>query len=754
MGFQKVAPEANDKLVDELPSTEVKVVGDSIVFTVTTTSVYVTPEGKNKEVKNAPEHLTLLAIEGDDDKYFPYSGKYTTTRGSASYKEGKETPITGTHFYVTPRDSSNVWNASNGTHTFEHLTTVHFPKVVWVRYNEILNKDITYTFNLKPTLTESTSHPEANVEHEGKTYTMSYASEVTARYEGVEGSASVTNRAYLRNIPDNYTQEFETKEYVGNFSAKEGTFATEDQHNAYVRKTYNNGVLTEEKPFEMPLVLSAKLTRTSGAREDVEEFKNNLGVSMALSGAAQTTFGEPDENGYRAQRVTRNYTLRVSDGARYKLEIIVENTVKNGEDVFDYAWFNAIEPEISLQPKFNASESTASNHVSDVEVSVNLNVARTTRGQLETKAATDKKEPYTIKASHQEVMTVSDEYVPGKDRSVWTVTPSGNGYDITGQLFETYTLSGEREVDNTTGRLNSSLVGKNSTFKTVKNTEYQITGNGWTGTGTVTYTDNADNGVPDDSFQNEYEISADGKLTLTLKGRKGPGSSKTFEPMFTLTEGGQKIISNGTNNGTYTSYTYTNKVDGVYALEGKEVKLSATATRELRVEIPVETILGDIVAAYVSLVPAHKVGTGFAYGDNTQYATECITIYRSNGTAAAIPYAYETEEAANRVPSRSQIENARWLSGYNQAIHTSGIDKAKNGSWEPAKAEDLAVSGVRAIVYTPLVGNKLSVRDETLNQWGWRGGKNYSCKSNDRIVCENGVVTIMDPSGNVLKRFK
>ena len=922
---REVKPNLEDRLVDEVPIAEVELVGDSLVFIVTTTLVYVTPENENKEIKNTTEVFKLLAIEGVDDQYFDYTDNYTTTRGDARYVEGTEYR-TG-NFYVTPRDSVNMWNASNGTHTFIHSTTTHFPKVMWVSFNEELDRDIECPIDIKPTAPkEQTTHEgETGVSFNGKVWdAVKYSSSVSTSYEGVKGSVSATNVAYLLkhevstevenldfqanfkeagnkvvtdkefvdfalvtrdngeivenvphhldmnlftvlsnvedvevyseaallkeevsynrgtlaetasvsgmfekttstftdqavmtdgrvvnvdggyerwnwgsyafpyayilsreakvsatanetlstafkkvadvtvmetiviryfgvsradetkrasvsykrfyNVPDNYTTQYESQEYVGKFSATEGTFATDDQHNAYVRRTYNNGVLTEEKAFELPLVLAANMTRTSESRVSVDEVKN-LTVTMGPNGGDKTTFGEPDENGYRAQRITKNYTLRVSDGSLYNLEVITENTVKNGEEVFDYAWFDAIEPEVSLQPKLNAAESTAENPVYDVTIAVNLNVARTTRGQVQTRGTSAEKEPYTITASHQEEMTVEDELVSARQEK--TVTPKANGFDVKVRFFETYSLSGEKMVSEQTGEMVFDIKGSNGNAITVDNVNFNTTGNGHNGTGNGTYTDNASNGKQ--NFNNSYSYSADNSKSFSYNGK-----TVTFTASFKIVEAGQNIGSK-TAGSNYDAYPYTNTVKGIYTVEGQNVEKTATATKELRIERQVETLVGNLVAAGMSVVPAHAVGAGFADGSGRQEAHKCLTLVKADGSATAIVFAHENGEV---IPTDGQIKAGQWVAGSYNASYNSGV--YMNGQWVPAVAQDNSWGISYSI---PTQSNIRSIRNETLKQWGWRNGY-FSTKLPDyNVTVVDGVCTIYY-NGEVVKQFR
>ena len=559
----------------------------------------------------------------------------------------------------------------------------------------------------------------------------------------------ITYKRYMK--VDNYEATVSASDYELAFEQpNESEMGTSIQRNTYHKVTTNNGEVVKDSTFTRDIAMSAKLTRTGAARKAVSEVKN-LTVSIIPNGGDKTTYGQKDANGIQTMTVTRKYDVLTSDGATYELLVSDEKDIRGGNDFGHHASFAdaSFEPKVALQPTLNASESTANSQVYDVKVSVDMPVNRTDK--VATKAAGD--ETFTVSASHQETLAVEDEYVSSREE--WTVTPNGNGFDVKGELFETYTLSGEKSVDSKSGRLNASLTGINGSVKTVKNVNYSTNGNGHNGTGNGTYSDNASNGVSADSFNNEYNWSADGSLTLTLKGKGGKDASKTFAPTFAISEAGQSI-SNGTDKGEYTSYTYTNKVNGVYSVEGKNVNLSATDTRELRVEKEIETLVGNLIGAGMSVVPAHWSGNGFVDGSGKQRSTICLTLVKTDGSAAPIVFSHEVQTEQDKkdgipfmiVPTDSQISGADFTAGSYDSTYNSGV--YMNGKWVPAVAKDNSWGISYSI---PSQKDIRSIRNESLKQWNWRNG-NYSTKLNNYSVkVENGVCSIYY-NGELVKSFR
>lgn len=572
------------------------------------------------------------------------------------------------------------------------------------------------------------------------TLTLTYNIAYNNSDKEAEDKVIVINYKRFMNV-DNYVTKVEASKYELSFEQpNESDMGTAIQRNSYREITTNNGKVVKDSTYVRDISMSAKLTRTGAARKAVSEVKN-LTVSILPNGGDKTTYGPKDANGIQTMRVSRKYDVLTSDGATYELEISDEKDIRAGEDFGHHASFidASFEPKVALQPTLNASESTATSKVYDVKVSVDMPVNRTDK--VTTKAAGD--ENFTVSASHQETLTVEDKYVSSREE--WTVTPNGDGFDIKGELFETYSLSGEKSVDSKSGRLNVSLSGVDGSVKTVKNVNYSTNGNGHNGTGSGTYSDNAGNGVSADSFNNEYKWSADGALTLTLSGKGGKDASKTFEPTFVISEAGQNI-SNGTVKETYTSYTYTNKVNGVYTVEGKNVNLSATDTRELRIEKEIETLVGNLIGGGMSVVPAHEANGGFADGSGKQTATMCLTLVKADGSAAAIVYAFESNEM--RIPTDSQIKGADFVAGSYDSTYDSGV--YMKGKWVPAVAKDNSWGISYSI---PSQKDIRSIRNESLKQWNWRGG-NYSTQlRNYSVKVENGVCSIYY-NGEIVKSFR
>jgi len=179
---------------------------------------------------------------------------------------------------------------------------------------------------------------------------------------------------------------------------------------------------------------------------------------------------------------------------------------------------------------------------------------------------------------------------------------------------------------------------------------------------------------------------------------------------------------------------------------------------------PADDVVPDyIIGAYLTIVPAHKQGNGYAYGDGKQQRTVCLTLHRASSRtattpdkSAAIVYALETEAATKGVPTDTQIQGANWVSGYTLDFN-SGIDVTKKGNWLPAKGWHGKQGNINGLFYQPLTGSAIAIRDETLlgsGNWGWSSSSITPSTVKLSFDKNTNIVTITDASGKVLKRFQ
>ena len=593
------------------------------------------------------------------------------------------------------------------------------------------------------TATTSTVRNANRCTNTREVYTVTTVFTIKVKYNGVnkadETYSTVVSYDRIYNIPDNIETKDENMQYVivtKVSDSKDELIATE-QFNSWNTNTYNRGVLQSSETHRVDLPLSVKTGNGSSVSIKKEQRGQKVSVRAIDEGTASTTDSKVEGEDYTVRTRTRTATIMTSDGGKLPVTLVDGRTRKDGKDVLAYTEVKNLRVVSIETPVKNETLSSGENEVYDVKV--NLAVDLEEKGSVQTRGAGDVGTEYLV-ANYQQ--TIGDEYDPSKDRVVWTVTPNGNGFDIKGQKFETMTLTGEKEVSQISGNVKFSVVGKNGSVKTVQNVNYQTSGNGWSGTGTTTYRDNADNGVSADGFQNEYEVSADGRLTLTLKGKNGQDVSKTFDPLLTLTEGGQNITTAGSTN-NYTSYNYTNKVNAVYALEGKEVRASATASRELRVEKPVnvpDLVPGNIKAANITVVPANgDNASNYADGSNKRNAIKTICIVTDAG-AVAVPFAAWNNDNVV-VPTNNEIKSGNFVSGNYSTAYNSGY--YQSGKWVPAIAKDNSWGISYSI---PTQENIRSIRNETLKQWNWRNG-NYS-------VFVDGYTFDVDANGVLTVRYK
>jgi hypothetical protein len=286
-----------------------------------------------------------------------------------------------------------------------------------------------------------------------------------------------------------------------------------------------------------------------------------------------------------------------------------------------------------------------------------------------------------------------------------SVTPNGNSFTATADFYAQWNLQGRQLITSKTATLNASLNAQDGADVDVKNVNFTTTGNGATGTGRGTYTDNATNGTV--NFSNTYAWSADGDVTLSYD-----TLSVTFKASFALSEGGQNI-GQGTpsSDGKYTVYPYANTVNAVYTVNGQSLNLSATAHRNLRIKKEAEdvvdgTILG-VQLTYVPVLPGTLVG-----GSGQKVIAKCFAIDRElNGQMQKVLVVTPTSTV---FPTATEIANGTVRDGdfrnYNSAEY-------RPYGWVPATAQNR--SGSDDWTWTAWTGDATVIAASTVAKWNW-----------------------------------
>jgi hypothetical protein len=264
---------------------------------------------------------------------------------------------------------------------------------------------------------------------------------------------------------------------------------------------------------------------------------------------------------------------------------------------------------------------------------------------------------------------------------------------------------GRHLVETKTATLSASLTAQNGTDVIVDNILFSTTGNGLTGTGSGTYTDNASNGTV--NFTNTYTWSADNSVTLSYD-----TLSVTFTTNFVLTEGGQTIGSATTSaDGLYTLYPYSNKVNAVYTVDSKSLNLSATAQRSLLLKKQAEEVVdGTILGVHLTYVPV-RPGT-LVGGDGTKEPAKCFAIDRELG--GVIQKILVITPTSTVFPTAAEIAAGTVHSGDFRAQNSA---EYRPSGWVPATAYDR--SGSELWVWKAWSGESTEIAASTIVNWGW-----------------------------------
>jgi len=162
------------------------------------------------------------------------------------------------------------------------------------------------------------------------------------------------------------------------------------------------------------------------------------------------------------------------------------------------------------------------------------------------------------------------------------------------------------------------------------------------------------------------------------------------------------------------------------------------------------------LAAAITYTPGISDGQGgFVRVNNntTQYPIRCLCLIRSDGYAAAIPFAM-WNDSVNLAPTDAQIANANWVQGDYPLTYNGGTATALNSSvFIPAYAYDNSY-GISYDVPGQTDWDSLS--NTLLNTWSWpiSVDGHYSCLATDyTVTLSNGVCKIYY-QGNLVKKIR
>ncbi len=327
-------------------------------------------------------------------------------------------------------------------------------------------------------------------------------------------------------------------------------------------------------------------------------------------------------------------------------------------------------------------------------------------------------------------------------RAEGVVKANGNGFDVTANFYETWSLSGEKLVNTQKGKMNFTLTAESASDIYAANTSFATTSNGMAN---GKYTSTVSNGTV--SAKNVYNYTFDSKKIFEYDGQKVEfiGNMNIVEVSSTIGSA-SIVVENGT---AYDAYPYKNTVKGTYTVNSQNAEKTASVSRNILVARPVEKLIpdawGKVKAVAISAVPAHAIGGDkFAYGEGQQSAHKCLAIQTDKGY---IPVVFVFDKL---MPTKAQIQSANFTSGQ-YAGFNSGVDPNKNGNWIPAKAQD---ENNRLTWVIDNDGHGLEISNEVLSWWNWRDGNLTTVVDGYTFnVSGDGVVTVYY-NGNFVIQFK
>ena len=447
-----------------------------------------------------------------------------------------------------------------------------------------------------------------------------------------------------------------------------------------------------------PMVVSNTDVRTSGnghngtgngtysnnASNGVESFVNEFGYNAPASFDVTLNF----TSGAQTKQVATSFVIREGNAV-----VGAKSGEVNGYDVYPYA--------STVNGTFSALNQT-------------VELTATDNRQLRVKKATD---------------DVIRHWGEG------TSTPNGDGFDLTARFYEERKLSGVQLLKTMTGRMEGSFKARSASDVYADNANFQTTSNGKSGSTSGTYSSTASNGAK--SQNNIYDFSYDDVKVLSYNGDevRFSGSASFAEVSST--------IGNGSVNGNYTVYPYTNKAQMVYTVDGKSVTLTDQVKWNILVARPIDVpdlVPGKIKSAAITCVPANgDNASNYADGSNKRNAIKTLCIVTDEGAEAVAFAAWNNENVV--VPTNNEIKSGNFVSGNYSTAYNSGY--YQSGKWVPAIAKDNSWGISYSI---PTQENIRSIRNETLKQWNWRNG-NYS-------VFVDGYTFDVDANGVLTVRYK
>lgn len=425
-------------------------------------------------------------------------------------------------------------------------------------------------------------------------------------------------------------------------------------------------------------------TYSNNASNGVESFVNEFGYNAPASFDVTLNF----TSGAQTKQVATSFVIREGNAV-----VGAKSGEVNGYDVYPYA--------STVNGTFSALNQT-------------VELTATDNRQLRVKKATD---------------DVIRHWGEG------TSTPNGDGFDLTARFYEERKLSGVQLLKTMTGRMEGSFKARSASDVYADNANFQTTSNGKNGSTSGTYSSTASNGAK--SQNNIYDFSYDDVKVLSYNGDevRFTGSASFAEVSST--------IGNGSVNGNYTVYPYTNKAQMVYTVDGKSVTLTDQVKWNILVARPIDVpdlVPGKIKAANITVVPANgDNASNYADGSNKRNAIKTLCIVTDEGAEAVAFAAWNNENVV--VPTNNEIKSGNFVSGNYSTAYNSGY--YQSGKWVPAIAKDNSWGISYSI---PTQENIRSIRNETLKQWNWRNG-NYS-------VFVDGYTFDVDANGVLTVRYK
>ena len=379
-------------------------------------------------------------------------------------------------------------------------------------------------------------------------------------------------------IPDDIVTREENMQYVivtKVSDSKDELIATE-QFNAWNTNTYNRGVLQSSEAHKVDLPLSVKTANGSSVSIKKEQRGQKVSVRAIDEGTASTTDSKVEGEDYTVRMTTRTVTYTMSDGGKLSVTLVYGRSRKDGKDVLAYTEAKNLRVMSVETPVKNEALSSGENEVYNVKV--NFAVDLEEKGSVQTRAAGDVGTEYLV-ANYQQ--TIGDEYIPGTERTVITVTPKdGDKLEWLVEGFMERTLLGEVRVDYKNGVYSPSLIGVDGTSQEVSNHYFEQKGSGYKGTGNGTYSQPATNGK--ENLTSQFLRNVGGDVVTTLNFPSGP-KTVTIPATFEIRDLSPEITPTGSSNG-FDTYRYTARVEGISTLYDKSITLSATANTQLKVK--------------------------------------------------------------------------------------------------------------------------------------------------------------------------